>query len=199
MSQIGSPQKNILEPIAGGYPATVPVAAGESSLTKGQLLVDNANQRTGGRDSSDLLKIPKPDRVSAFQPDLPVPNGNTKTIVANGAKDANGNRIVDSDAVFSAGTTGGPYDIAQSARLRALNARGQVELATVAAAPRTSGYGAGYGAFSGGSPAGASSDGYGTTANSQLSLAAINRSGSRNHAMLNVIHRPGDNQAVFLF
>ncbi len=43
------------------------------------------------------------------------------------------------------------------------------------------------------------SDGDGALTNSKGSFTAINRAGSRNHAMLNVIHRPGDNQAAMLF
>jgi hypothetical protein len=198
MPQIGTPQKNLLEPIAGGYTSTSPAAAGKSALLLGQTLVDDSNQETGGRDSSDLLKVPKPYRAGVGQPDLPVANVQKKTIVPSNALDANGNRIVDSDAVFSGGVTGGPFDTAGAARTRAIKTS-KAENATVLAAPRTSGFGAGYGAFSGGTPAGAASDGYGSAGNTQGSLSAINRAGSRNHAMLNVIHRPGDNQAAFLY
>jgi hypothetical protein len=199
MSQIGSPQKNILEPIAGGYPSTTPAAAGKSALLLGQTLVDDANQETGGRDASDLLKVPKPYRVGVGQPDLPKANTQKKTIVPNGAVDANGNRIVDSDAVFSSGTNGGAFDGAQKARARALDGGTLIENAVIPAAPLTIGFGAGYGAMSGGTPAQAGSGAYGGVGASQASFAAINRTGSRNHASVNVIHRPGDNQAAFLY
>lgn len=302
MSQIGVPQKNILEPIAGGYPATTPVAAGKSALTLGQTLVDDANQETGGRDSSDLLKVPRPYRVAVQQPDLPKANTQHKTLVANGSVDANGNHITDSDAIFSSGVTGGPFDANQSARARAL-ANGidaaLIETSVVLGQPKTGGAASGYGAMSGGTPGGAvaasrviqdltftskapgaqgnavkieyldtvlagaeavtvtgnlisvamedgvstaqqiadalalsqpamglvsvlisgtasdpqtafaalflqsgantASDGDGALTNSKGSFTAINRTGSRNHAMLNVIHRPGDNQAAMLF
>jgi len=302
MSQIGVPQKNILEPIAGGYPATTPVAAGQSALTLGQTLVDDANQETGGRDSSDLLKVPRPYRVAVQQPDLPKANTEHKTMVSNGSVDANGNHIVDSDAIFSAGVTGGPFDANQSARARALANSidpALIETSVVLGQPKTGGCATGYGAFSGGTPGGAvsasrviqdltftakapgaqgnavkieyldtgtagaeeitvtgnlisvsmedgastaqeiydalllsepamglvsvvisgtagtaqtafaalflqsgantASDGDGALTNSKGSFTAINRAGSRNHAMLNVIHRPGDNQAAMLF
>lgn len=295
MSQIGSPQKNILEPMAGGYPSTTPAAAGESALLLGQTLVDDANQQTGGLPIDDLTR-------SVEQPDLPELNTQHKTMVPNASVDANGNHIVDSDAVFASGTTGGPFDAAQAARERATDEGidpALVENATVLGQPKTTGFGAGYGAFSGGTPGGAAtaakviqdltytakmpglqggavtiayiaggtagaevvsvsglaisvsmattvstatqiraailassdasslvsvivsgtgsnaqvaaaaahllggtntpSDGDGALTNSKGSFAAINRSGSRNHAMLNVIHRPGDNQAAFLF
>lgn len=198
MSQIGVPQKNILEPMAGGYPATTPAAAGKSALLLGQTLVDEDNQQTGGRDSSDLLKVPKPYRVGVGQPDLPKANVQTKTITPNLAVDANGNRIVDSDAIFSTATSGGAFDGAQSARARSVKAS-KMETQVIEAQPLTIGYGAGYGAMSGGTPAQAGSGAYGGVGATQASIAAINRVGSRNHASLNVIHRPGDNQAAFLF
>lgn len=286
MSQIGVPQKNILEPIAGGYPATTPVAAGESALTLGQTKVDDANQETGGRDASDLLKVPKPYRVSTGQPDLPKANTDHKD-------------VADPTTTFNAGTTGGPYDANQSARARAIDGNGLIETSVVLGQPKTGGLASGYGAMSGGTPGGAATaskviqaltytakfpglqgnairiaylasgtagaetvavaggtitvtmedtvstanqiraklllnsdamslvsvvvsgtgtaaqsavaatallggtntpaDGEGALTNSKGSFAAINRSGSRNHASINVIHRPGDNQAAFLY
>jgi len=285
MSQIGVPQDNILEPIAGGYPATTPAAAGQSALTLGQTLVDDENQETGGRDSSDLLPIPRTDRVSVLQPDLPKVNTQKKI-------------VADPNTTFATGTTGGPFDANQSARARAI-ANGLLENATVLGQPRTGGAASGYGAMSGGTPGGAATatkviqdltftakapglqgnginiayadtetagaetvavagslitvgiestvstanqilaallasddalslvfvslsgigataqvsvaatallggantpaDGEGALGNTKGSFAAIDRAGSRNHAMLNVIHRPGDNQAAFLF
>jgi len=290
MSQIGVPQDNILEPMAGGYPATTPVAAGTSALTLGQNLVDDANQQTGGLPVSDLTPIPAPQRVSIQQPDLPAVNEDHKTI--SGA-----------DTIFASGTTGGPYDTNESARARA-TANGVdaalIETSTVLGQPKTTGEGAGYGAFSGGTPGGAvtatkvlqdltftakipgiqgngvriaytvgatagaevvtvlgatisvqietavstatqvrtailaseaamsllasvvisgtgsnaqvavaatallggantPADGQGALTNSKGSFTAINRSGSRNNGSINVIHRPGDNQAAFLF
>ncbi len=286
MSQIGVPQDNILEPMAGGYPATTPAAAGTSALTLGQTLVDDANQETGGRDSSDLLKVPKPYRVAVQQPDLPKANTQKKT-------------VADPVTTFSSGTTGGPYDVNQSARARAIDAHGLVETSVVLAQPKTGGFASGYGAMSGGTPGGAltaskvlqdltftakapglqgnginiayadtetagaetvavagglitvgmesgvstanqvlaallasedamglvsvvlsgtgataqvavaatpllggantPADGDGALGNTKGSFAAINRSGSRNHANVSVIHRPGDNQAAMLF
>lgn len=299
MSQIGSPQKNILEPIASGYPSTTPAAAGESALALGQTLVDDANQETGGRDASDTTKVPKPYRVDVVQPDLPKANTVHKTITPNSSADANGNHIVDSDAVFSSGVSGGAFDASGASRGRAINTDGRVETATVLAQPKTTGTPGGYGAMSGGTPGGATkgakviqdltftsvfpglqsnaitieytgtgtagaevvavfggaisvgiqsgvstaaqvlaallasseamslvavvlsgngataqvtaaathliggantpADGEGAVTNSKGSFAAINRSGSRNHASVNVIHRPGDNQAPFLY
>lgn len=288
MSQIGVPQKNILEPMAGGYPSTTPAAAGESALTLGQTLVDDANQETGGRDASDLVKVPRAYRVAVQQPDLP--KANTQH------KDVN-----DPVTTFGSGVTGGPFDANQSARARALANSidpALIETSVVCAAPKTGGCATGYGAMSGGTPGGAvaasraiqsltftavapgaqggaisisytdtetagaetvdvegnaivvgmedgvstasqilaaleaseaalalvsvaltgadnaqtafaalflqngantPADGDGALTNSKGSFAAINRAGSRNHAMINVIHRPGDNQAAMLF
>lgn len=290
MSQIGVPQDNILEPMAGGYPATTPVAAGTSALTLGQNLVDDANQQTGGLPVSDLTPIPASSRVSVYQPDLPKANTQHKD-------------VADPLTSFAAGTTGGPYDANESARARA-TANGinpaLIETSTVLGQPKTTGEGAAYGAFSGGTPGGAvtatkvlqdltftakipgiqgngvrivyadtgtagaeavevlgatitvemestvstaaqirtallaseaamsllasvvisgtgsnaqtavaatpllggantPADGQGALTNSKGSFTAINRTGSRNHASVNVIHRPGDNQAAFLF
>jgi len=203
MPQIGTPQTNILEPIAGGYSATTPAAAGESALLLGQTLVDDANQETGGRDSSDTQPCPKPYRVAVVQPDLPAINTETGTIVPTPAVDANGDEISESNVVFSTLTTGGPYDVSQQGRARAVEGginSGLVENETVPAAPKTGGPGTGYGAFSGGTPAGVGSDGAGDSLSSQASFPAINRSGSRNNASINVISRPGDNQGpLFLF
>jgi len=203
MPQIGTPQKNVLEPIAGGYPSTTPAAAGESALLLGQTLVDDANQQTGGQDQSDLLKVPKPYRVGVGQPDLPVKNIKTGTVVAAPALDANGNPISDSNVTFSNLTTGGPYDVTQSGRARAIENSidaNLVENETVLVAPKTGGPGTGYGAMSGGTPAGVGSDGAGNSLSIQHALPAINRVGSRNNASINVISRPGDNQGPqFLF
>lgn len=290
MSQIGVPQDNILEPMAGGYPSTTPAAAGKSALTLGQTLVDDSNQETGGRPVSDLTPIPAPQRVSVEQPDLPKANTQHKN-------------VADPLTTFASGTTGGPYDTNESARARA-TAHGVnpalIEASTVLGQPRTTGEGAGYGAFSGGTPGGAltatkvlqdltftakipgiqgngvriayiaggtagsevvtvlgatisvqietavstatqvrtailasqaamsllasvvisgtgsnaqvavaatpllggantPADGQGALTNSKSTFTAINRSGSRNNASVNVIHRPGDNQAAFLF
>lgn len=289
MSQIGVPQDNILEPMAGGYPATTPAAAGTSALTLGQTLVDDENQREGGRDSSDLLKVPKPYRVAVQQPDLPKANTDTKT-------------VADPVTTFAPGTTGGPFDVNQSARARAtansINPA-LIETSVVLGQPKTGGFASGYGAMSGGTPGGAltaakvlqdltftakapglqgngirivyadtetagaetvsieggtitvgmestvstanqilaallasedamglvsvilsgtgataqvavaatpllggantPADGDGALGNTKGSFAAINRTGSRNHASINVIHRPGDNQAAMLF
>lgn len=190
MSQLGVPQKNILEPLGDGYPATTPADAGKSSFILGQNLTEGLAQREESRPESDLTPLPHPYRVGTGQPDLPVANIKTGTVVPSVALDANGNRISDSNIVFSTLTTGGPYDTAKSARDRAL-VSGKVENATVLAQPKTSGYGAGYGAMSGGTPAGAASDGYGSTLSGQGAFADIDRVGSRNHASINVISRPG--------
>ncbi len=186
MSQIGVPQDNILEPMAGGYPATTPAAAGTSAMTLGQNLVDDANQQTGGRDSSDTTKLPKPYRVAVQQPDLPKANTQHKN-------------VADPVTTFQAGTSGGAFDADESARARSTDANGLLEVSVVTAQPLTIGYGAGYGAMSGGTPNPSGSGAYGGVGSSQGSFAAINRTGSRNHANLSVIHRPGDNQAAFLF
>jgi len=189
MSQIGTPQKNILEPMASGYPSTTPAAAGKSALLLGQTLVDDSNQEKGGRPQSETAPIPNPARVSVLQPDLPKVNAQHKN-------------VSDPVTTFASGTTGGPYDVTKSAAARA-TANGLdpalVESATVLAQPLSGGPGTGYGAMSGGTPAGVGSDGAGSGINTQASFAAINRSGSRNNASINVIHRPGDNQAAFVF
>lgn len=190
MPQIGTPTLNLEDILSGD---------GESSFILGQNLVEGEAQREKSRPTSDLTPIPAPYRVGVGQPDLPVANTKTGTLTPSVAVDANGNRIIDSDLNFSTLTTGGPFDVAQSARARAIRS-GKVENATVLAAPKTTGFGAGYGAMSGGTPAGASSDGYGNTLSTQGSFAAINRTGSRNHASINVIARPGDTvNAGFLF
>jgi hypothetical protein len=197
MPQIGSPQDNILEPIAGGYPATTPAAAGESAFILGQNLVEDENQETGGRDSSDTQPVPKPYRVSVGQPDLPAINTVTGTVVPTPAVDANGDQISESNVIFAPGTTGGPYDVSQQARARATENGinpALVENETVLAAPKTGGPGTGYGAMSGGTPAGVGSDGAGDSLNTQVSFPIINTVGARNNASVNVISRPGDNQ-----
>jgi len=191
MPQIGVPQKSIQEVLADGFPATTPAAAGRSSFILGQNLTEALSQRELGRPVSDKTPIAAPYRVSVGQPDLPVANVKTGTLTPSTAVDASGNRIIDSDLAFSNLTTGGAFDIAQTARTRAIRAS-KVENATVMAAPRTGGFGAGYGAMSGGTPAGAASDGLGNALSTQGNFAAaINRTGSRNHASINVIARPG--------
>ena len=177
MSQIGVPQKNILEQLGDGYPATTPAAAGRSAMTLGQTLVDGSNQREGGRAVSDKTPIPAPYRVGVGQPDLPV--ANTKHMEDSGP----GGQLVSAN-----GTSGGSFDRPKAAATRAIKSS-KIENATVPAAPLTTGYGAGYGAFSGGSPSAAASDGHGGVGATQVSNANINRVGSRNHASINVIAR----------
>jgi hypothetical protein len=203
MSQIGTPQKNILEPIASGYPSTTPAAAGESALLLGQTLVDDSNQETGGRAGAAPMAIEPPYTEAVMQPDLPPVNALHITLTPNGAVDANGDKISDSTPTWSAGTTGGAYDPAKTAAARAIEGSinaALIEGETVLAQPLSGGPGTGYGAMSGGTPAGVGSDGAGNSLSVQGSFSAINRSGSRNHASINVISRPGDNQGpLFLF
>ena len=144
MSQIGTPQKNILEPIASDYPSTTPAAAGKSAIVDGQLLVDDANQLTGGRAGADPSKIAPPYTEAVMQPDLPPLNAEHVTIT--------------SSPVFSSGTTGGAFDVSKSAVARAISGSidpALIENETVLAAPKSGGSGTGYGAFSGGTPGGA--------------------------------------------
>jgi hypothetical protein len=171
MSQIGTPQKNILEPIAGGYPSTTPAAAGESAIVDGQTLVDDSNQETGGRAGAIPTKIKPAINSEVLSPDLPPVN---------------------------AGALGGPYDPELTAKARAIEGSinaALVENQTVLAQPLSGGPGTGYGAMSGGTPAGVGSDGAGSSGSVQLSLPAISAKGAKNNASINVIARPGDNQA----
>lgn len=191
MPQIGFPQKNIQDPFGDGYPATTPAAAGRSSFILGQNLTEALAQRELSRPTSDLVPLPNPWRVEVLQPDLPKANVKTGTLTPSTATDSNGNRIIDSNLTFSDLTTGGAFDLNESARGRAIDANGRLENATVLAQPLTNGFGAGYGAMSGGTPKGEESGGYGNTFSTQASFSAINRTGSRNHANMHVIARPG--------
>ena len=190
MPQIGFPQLNLQEPLGDGYPATSPAAAGQSSFILGQNLVEALAQRDLSRPTSDVTPLPHPFRLDFGQPDLPRANDQTGTLTPSTATDSNGNRIIDSDLNFSTLTTGAAFDIREDARGRAIK-NSRIENATVLASPLTTGFGSGYGAMSGGTPKGEESDGYGNTLNTQGVFSAINRVGSRNHANMHVIARPG--------
>jgi len=148
MPQIGYPQKNQQEPLGDGYPATTPAAAGKSSFILGQNLVE-AESKEESKPTSDLTPIPNPYRVGVGQPDLPVANTKMGTLTPSTAKDANGNRIIDSDLTFSTTTRGGAFDMNQQARASAVKAS-KIENGTVLSRPLSTGYGGG--AFSGGTP-----------------------------------------------
>ncbi len=206
MGQVGIPQKNLQEPLAGDYehdaaiapgsspPASfqepaVPAEAGQSSFILGQNLVE-AIGKEASKPTSDVAPIPHPYRLGTGLPDQPNQNTDKVTQVPSTATDANGNRISDSDRVQSAGTEKGAFDILEQARPRANEGSDLIKNHTVPAAPRTTGV-ANYGAMSGGTPEGAKSDGYGNEGNTQASFPDIDRAGSRNHANLHVVSRPG--------
>ena len=190
MPQIGIPQKSIQEILGSDFPATTPEDAGKSSFILGQNLTE-AESKQSSLPTSDLTPIPSAFRTEIGQPDKPQKNTKKSTQVPSTATDANGNRIKDSDRVFATGREKGAFDIRDEALDKATKGEDQIKNLTVPAAPLTTGFGSGYGAMSGGTPKGEESDGYGNFFNTQAVFADIDRVGSRNHASMNVISRPG--------